>query len=701
MTIPADEVVNLGESEIIVDKRLMGGTINDNSYYVDIENGRVINPSSIFTSTFIGDKLAKKKINFTNLPTGVTIKEVESVEDREYYGDITINISDSVKHKRFTEKKGTLNGESIIPHGIELTQIGSKFIGSLRNSDIAKYNENRFKLVGSDGKYYTGNFKEKIVGEEAKSGEAILAISGAVGTKASWKIGATGKVEGTTDDTKQDNEDANAIKYVLDFSDGELFNFKAATELGITDMIIDSMNVKVNNSTITPKITATEARIETDYHDIIFKGDELIIEKKKYNDQERVYEIEAYNTGILLGKLKLTIPKEVVDLGEATFKIDKRLEDTKVQSVAWVFPDKSISQLTGIYRHELPNMIATETTGLNKADAIVRRVVEAVDRPHKSAFYTNSKLGVEYVGYRATPSVYDDTGAFPVYINLQDLEKYMVVCTINKSPNLLNNRFKVLGYDGKLYTVNIKEKYVGAGIISAEGEIDFTRVAARSAKWKPNSTGASDNKKISIKFSGGAKKVFDTTGVITNTNVSIADKLVIKDGTGVQLKTATLNNGKLRAELSTGEAFEIESDGTVIIQGRKEKGINTFKIEAYYGVAKLGELTLTLKTGNGVKIEGDDRFDFGIMQKDKKYSLDGKILVKNENALNVTVDIPKSAKMIHTTDSSKEIPFTIDSTQNKVGDDVETRMILEAKTAPDQQTGKYEGQFMITVTIND
>ena len=57
--------------------------------------------------------------------------------------------------------------------------------------------------------------------------------------------------------------------------------------------------------------------------------------------------------------------------------------------------------------------------------------------------------------------------------------------------------------------------------------------------------------------------------------------------------------------------------------------------------------------------------------------------------------------MIHTTDSSKEIPFTIDSTQNKVGDDVETRMILEAKTAPDQQTGKYEGQFMITVTIND
>ena len=706
-------ITDIGEATVVMDIRLNQGELPDyNWVYPDgvIKYGMEEKNIPYY---YEYPKLVKKRVSFKNLSDVKIIKAI-AVEDRPVIPNLSERYIDHKgrQYRYFLRANFGYRDEVMIPFNFTLSNIEDHILVSKYNALRNPFLDNKFTVHGENGKLYKGNFKQEYVGEQNQTGKAILEIPGEAGTEGKWKVGDTGKVEGITDDKKTESyEKDDKIKYVLNFTSGKMFDF-LAKEIGNTKTIVTSMKITekegdtISGGTITKNGNAGDRiEIATKYNIIAFEGENFIIKKLDYYDKDRVYLIEAYYNKVKLGELELTIPADKIELGEVEFVFDKRLVNLKIPtSQRWSFGNKTISQLTGDNQIVASEMISINAEKLkNIEDVIVRKIIKVEGKPVVKTLYNHKIFGVPYKEYQDGSS--GNSSAFPLNINLQELTKYMTILMSNASSSVLSNdKFEILGYNGKLYKLNIKEKHLGdTNIIPiiSEGIIDFRLADSRSAKWKPNSTGSSDNDKIKIEFTGGDKKVFDTRGIIDKKTASIADKLIIKDELGATLKTATLTNGKLRAELSTGEAFEIENDGTVIIQGRKEKGINTFKIEAHYSAVKLGEMTLTLKTGKSIRIEGNDTFNFGSMLQNRKYKLEGKILVKNEDALNITVDIPNSAKMTHTTDNSKEIPFTIDSTKNTVGNDVETRMILEAKTASDQHTGKYEGQFMITVTIND
>ena len=411
--------------------------------------------------------------------------------------------------------------------------------------------------------------------------------------------------------------------------------------------------------------------------------------------------IEAYYNDVKLGELNLTISKDIaLDIGNTTVKMDARIKTNSVGN--WILANKDVGyQPTGNNAKNYDKLIRMEDKFINLNNIRIAALLSIEGRPYQEVTFTNSILGQKYKRFLVGSNIWEGEAAAPYDFNLQDIASHTVVSISNgTNPQYLENKFTLLGDDERAYKGNFIEEFVGEEATVSEALIDFSKSNATSATWAPNSTGDSNISDIKMNFTSGGK-VFDTRSAINLGAGSSADKLVVKDTTGSQLKSVGLTNGKLRAVLDTGEIFEIDNDGNLTVQRREEPAEESFILETYYQDILLGKMTLTLKRKVSLKIEGDDTFDFGKIQRNKNYKLNGKFTIKNENNVNIIkIDIPKSAKMLHETETSNEIPLTINSTTHKVGTDVEATIDLEARTAQNQLPGKYKGDIMITVTID-
>ncbi|MGL5311803.1 MAG: hypothetical protein ACRC92_01015, partial [Peptostreptococcaceae bacterium] len=217
--------VQIGEVEFQVDqrlKKLIGSWVR--------ANGGV--SSGVDGSVKLYPELVRLNNNFSNLES-VKIIDVVSVEGRD-------TKSDFAGYKVFTTAPGIETDESAIPFDINLNELRNNLIISTNNSADPDMLNNRFTLLGENGKHYKGNIKENYdtsSPEDGYTGKVKLELKNfemnKVYTFDSSETGTVSSVENSS------------IKLTLE--SGKL----PQTNGYHTKNIVDSLNVSINGSTAT------------------------------------------------------------------------------------------------------------------------------------------------------------------------------------------------------------------------------------------------------------------------------------------------------------------------------------------------------------------------------------------------------------------------------------------------------------------
>lgn len=345
-------------------------------------------------------------------------------------------------------------------------------------------------------------------------------------------------------------------------------------------------------------------RIKIEYKQNTGQGAKPIITKLTDANSEEIFKLKVsmlsedlskeLNGGdILIIKVE---PKPPIDIGTFIFKLDRRILSDK-SDLNWIYSNGNITRRIINYSQNNYKEFVTVIDNLKNLSSVKAiDVLEVEGRPIRFNSFTSADNGKEYRNYLAheIPD-YRDEAAIPYEMPLSELSKYFIVSRNNGS--LLDNKFKLLGEDQKIYIGNVKEEYIGDNAFESSGEIDLTSLnIGEYASW--NQYGQSGNltntsgvqgKTIVLKMIGN---LFNLKSALNLSGNHIVTKLkVIKNGI-IQEK-----NGNI------GEKIEVENEDNII--GIDEKGFYIhkktsksipidYKIEAYYNEILLGSLDLTV-----------------------------------------------------------------------------------------------------------
>lgn len=629
----------------------------------------------------------KVDYNPSNLESTNIIKLV-SVEGRNTIKYEKVN-ANGYDYSLFS-KNGSWIGETAIPVNFQLTDIKNRLVTSIKNENESDA-QNKFIILSDNLKTYKGNIIEEFTTDTINEAKATLDFSNFdLNTQGVWEPEATGEAYSIN---------GNGVK--MSFSSGKLFdskneiiNNKVVTKLVVTETNGTSIEKEVLN----PNEEIVVGMKSNDF--IIQSNGNLVITKKQRDYEKKEYKIEIYHKELKLGTLVVEILNDIpIEIGEYSFNIDKRLETKDENITHWLYGNKEASVRIGDAKKDFSELFNINNGFNNLKSKMISKVISVEERLVKVD--TSDINGNKLTYFKINEGTnLDESAAIPYEVNLDKIGDILAISTYNDK--LTDNIFIVETEDGIRYKGNIKENFVGIEAIKAEGKINF-RKTGHIATWEPSSEGLAINGKTQIEFTSQDKKVFDTRGRI-KTTTSIANKLKVKqiDGEVKELKGNIGEN--LIIKFDTGELFELDKDGNLTIRGCYEKTEKTFIIESYYNDILLGQLTVTLETGEAFIIEGEDTYDFGQMVGGQKYNLIGTFNIKNLGNLKVTgVSVPTNANMTHTTDTSQKIPLKLQSSTRVLGtnQDVDAIISLTALPAKEQAIGNYEGEFFITITIDE
>lgn len=293
-----------------------------------------------------------------------------------------------------------------------------------------------------------------------------------------------------------------------------------------------------------------------------------------------------------------------IDIGTFIFKLDRRILSDK-SDLNWIYSNGNITRRIINYSQNNYKEFVTVIDNLKNLSSVKAiDVLEVEGRPIRFNSFTSADNGKEYRNYLAheIPD-YRDEAAIPYEMPLSELSKYFIVSRNNGS--LLDNKFKLLGEDQKIYIGNVKEEYIGDNAFESSGEIDLTSLnIGEYASWNQYgqsgnliNTSGTQGKTIVLKMVGN---LFNLKSVLNLSGNHIVTKLkVTKNGITQEV------NGNI------GEKIQVENEDNIIgidingfyVHKKTSKSIPIdYKIEAYYNEILLGSLELTVLNNKEIPI---------------------------------------------------------------------------------------------------
>lgn len=439
--------------------------------------------------------------------------------------------------------------------------------------------------------------------------------------------------------------------------------------------------------------------------------------------------------------LKIITP-EIYSIGEIYFDIDKRFAES-TKSGNWISGAGIKEKLDG------ENIVGYNDVLINKRGNFDYSGVEQLEVTDvlsiEGRTHISSESGVgEYKHFLKNIGTDEDEAAAPrsyggKVVKVSDYDEKMIISKNNSNFNeMLDNKFTILGKDtnNNVSTIygNVKENYIGNGVIFGSGVINLTKIEGRYVF--PNNTnkdsidGVDGSNKVTLYFtSRGKNNALDASGVVgSKKGKNIANLMQIEDQSrknitvfGSKLEYS-FDEGNLKVGINTDEG-DSNTSGGLILEKTGNITPRKIKISYYYApdsvnnvndsrVIKLGEFVLDIKNDVEFELDGNSVLDFGTMIYDPKNLYHGAseiIKVKNLENRNVKFSVDDTAKMYLKTENSNLTNNEINIVGVKITDlgkitennENKNIFILEGMAEINGTTvpGIYGGEITITITL--
>lgn len=618
--IDTTKIEDLGIATFKIDRRVQQNTYNNWIF----SDGTVTNTLEGHGTTKVYNDLVSFE-GFSKLDNLKTNNEISSgnnlVEGRIF--DKKIGGNGSFYDRFLKEGKGW-EEEVALPVGIPIKKYNEKLVISKINSNKLTGEDTNFLLTTNERNiFYKGIIKEKYIGENLwYEGSANINLLKA----------EIGRIYKFSPDIMLKNLNSQGLN--LELVSGKPLDSRSAINLNSGNIAtwikitVDKDGQEITTPFIDEKLISEKVYSIPQLGIGIGISQEggLLVQKIKENIffQSTMIRIEYFydkksktEQGIKLGEFYINFRNEKIDLTDTTIKIDSRLRN-KSAIGDWIklhtkelFQDLNrnniarYSDLIEVYN--LPNQsINVETI---------------IDMPNRN--FKRGKTG-NYEKFTPTNSSWSDEGALPVSNSFAN----QAVISIGNSDNieLLNNHYRFIGTDGKLYIGNIKEEYLGnSDPILGSGVVDLSSAQDGMAYIFPIHN--SNNTNLIEGVSNNGEKIILTLDSIDGNNnlpnglsrifptKNIANKISVIENnmTFTKSNNIKLQNNKLTFGISSNGGLTISKNGE-IQEGKyiieflySPEPQNSQKLEKDIVLSRFNLKVETLKKLGTIKFEIDNR----------------------------------------------------------------------------------------------
>ncbi|MGL4653035.1 hypothetical protein, partial [Cetobacterium sp.] len=392
---------------------------------------------------------------------------------------------------------------------------------------------------------------------------------------------------------------------------------------------------------------------------------------------------------VTLGSIQLEILNTAkVDIGEVIFNVDSRMKNLP----SWIKANGEVyNNLRSSSQGSYPELIRLDNKFKNLESTNIKDVLRIEGRSIKST------VGSYKVFYVSSSSYYQDESAIRFGIDLATLDDNIIISKHNgTNPEMLNNRFTLLGENNNEYSGNIKENYDTSSPedgYTGKAELNLTNLDRnKNYTFMKNSViGEVESKEDSkIKLNLLEGKLPQTQGYY-NKNILTSIR-VSKNGTLISDSGLSFDDENY--------SLEFDADGNLIVRKKSIKDYSdNLEIDYMYKNVKLGSLSLKLENSVEIEIVGDDVIDFGQIFQGKKSKIDGKIQIKSASKI-VTVEIDENyvKELVHV-GTNEKLPYTARVNLYNQGFEIPVGIEMELEPSDSQELGTYTGEFNLIVTI--
>ncbi|MGL5124356.1 MAG: hypothetical protein ACRC6K_09440, partial [Fusobacteriaceae bacterium] len=427
---------NIGEVKFILDPRIK---YNTSMNWINAKGDTGTEISTIASSTnYVG--LRQIEGTFSNL-SSTNITDILSIEGRPEKTTAGI-------YNTFRTSSGATTDEAGMKTGIALTNLLNELIISKNNSENPQMLDNKFELLGANGRVYAGNIKEEYGPYKYYEGTATLEmLDQPLESYSVWNPGVIG------DAVSNSPTGSNIGVSILKLGPAKLFDSRGfGSGAIVTKLIVKQNGVKKEVTSIIGQ--TVEVKFPENTIGIGGSNGNLFISKQADSGKENTYEIIPYYNDIPLGKLTVKIINtKLTDIGEVKFILDPRIKSDT--SMNWINAkgDTGTAISTIASSTNYIGLRQVEGTFSNLSSTNITDIISMEGRPEK---YPN---GI-YNSFRTSPGETIDEAGMKTGVNLTNLLNELIISKNNsENPQMLNNKFELLGADGKGYVGNIKEEY--------------------------------------------------------------------------------------------------------------------------------------------------------------------------------------------------------------------------------------------------
>ncbi|MGL5124097.1 MAG: hypothetical protein ACRC6K_08080, partial [Fusobacteriaceae bacterium] len=430
-------IVDIGEVKFILDPRIKSDTSMN---WINAKGDTGTTISTISSSTnYVG--LRKIEGTFSNL-SSTNITDIMSMEGRP--AKTTNGIYNS-----FRTSSGATIDEAGMKTGVNLNNLLNELIISKNNSENSQMLDNKFVLLGADGKGYAGNIKEEYGPDKYYEGTATLNMSNhSVGQYSSWYSSATGNA------VSAPSTGQNMVGGVLKLGGTKLINSRGFESRGIVTKLVVTQNGITKEAIGALTNDQIQVNFPENHIGINNQNGQFYISKEKGSSKENTYEVIPYYNDVPLGKLTVkVINDDIVDIGEVKFRLDPRIKSDT--SINWINTKGDVGTAISTIANSTNYLGFRQIEGTfsNLSSTNITDIISMEGRPEK---YPN---GI-YNSFRTSPGATIDEAGMKTGVNLNNLLNELIISKNNsENPQMLNNKFELLGADGKGYVGNIKEEY--------------------------------------------------------------------------------------------------------------------------------------------------------------------------------------------------------------------------------------------------
>lgn len=648
------------------------------------------------------------------------------------------------------------NNKTALPYNVPInsyntTVSGTKIVVSKADLNTTKQSRgvitNTFELEDSNEEYWSGSLVEEYLDTKVNNtGTGSIDLTGAtVELEYSFAPG----VSNPTSNAGITGE--NTLTLTTDNSLDARGVLNTNNSKNIADKIVVEVNGKVTQTLKNNRIKSDGKKIEPtpieELNSIVAIGIDSsggIIIKKLLNKNlaETTINIKYYYSGsgennldVELGTFALTLKNTVKELGDITFKVDKRI--VSVTSGDWIMADGTLRSTTDEIG-EYPYLVeATDSINITDSNEKDKSVLDVIKIMNTSGDKLDTKNGA-IAEYKYLAKSTNDIVAFPytkenkvVTLGQYDVAEKNSLMTISKKDLATTktiqakSTFEIKTTD-TIYTGSISEEYVGDGAYSGKGSVDLSK--AKNGQKYTFQTDLTNGTEISsdsdLKITDAIGTPVKSLGIVGDRNgKNIANKIVVEFA-GKDNKTETkyakidnVNSGTLEVNYENLTVGIDVATGGLTLQKSDRTKVEKVKISYYYeSTPTNGEVTNTsvllgefeLEVEDSMfEIDGDSVLDFGQMIYRSDYPTETRkeeFKVKNPDGKNIDFEVKSDkGQMNLNTEGGIKAEDKIDLKDIKAQKISNTSFSLQATAVltPETQSGSYEGEIEVTVTILD